>query len=57
MKNQTHVILWYVVNKGGISRKKKNKSNTGIKLRSWYCEEVVVNLTFVHCPSLSFPEV
>ena len=30
MKNQTHVILWYVVNKGGISRK-KNKSNTGIK--------------------------
>ena len=35
----------------------QNKSNTGIKLRSWYCEEVVANLTFVHCPSLSFPEV
>ena len=31
----------------------QNKSNTGI----WYCEEVVANLTFVHCPSLSFPEV
>ena len=35
----------------------QNKSNTGIKLRSWYCEEVIANLTFVHCPSLSFPEV
>ena len=54
MKNQTHVILWHVVNKGGISRKKKTNLT---QLRSWYCEEVVVNLTFVHCPSLSFPEV
>ena len=26
-------------------------------LRRWYCEEVVTNLTSVHCPSQSFPEV
>ena len=57
MRNQTDVILWYVVNKGGISRKKKTNLTLVQSLRRWYCEEVVANLTFVHCPSLSFPEV
>ena len=30
MRNQTHVILWYVVNKRGFFME-QNKSNTGIK--------------------------
>ena len=35
MKNQTHVILWYVVNKGGISWNKKNLTLVFGIVRKW----------------------